>query len=208
MDTSFQIFDNVWSLLIFLAAAPALWVSGKMILNNAVHLDRIALLFLWFVLGGFFLIPLIDLLSYIRDLISIVVPSLGTASEISLFWGSVSWLSYSRIATVVGLMGYGLAFYYGQKLISRPGSMGLKSFNLDPWERGFVVLGVAALFNHMLKGILINFVGLRNPVSIGTSGFGSTGFLIGWLLAFMILLIAGFVMNEQLNARDNHMQRN
>ena len=58
MDTAFRILDFVASILIFLAFIPALWISGRIILRNSMSEDHSTRLFLWLVLGGYFLLHL------------------------------------------------------------------------------------------------------------------------------------------------------
>jgi hypothetical protein len=65
MNAAVEILNFTASLLVFLAPIPALWISGRIILRNPIAADRSTRLFVWLVLGGFFLILLADLISYL-----------------------------------------------------------------------------------------------------------------------------------------------
>src|SRR5688500_172101 len=85
MNTNLEIFYNVAiSFLFLLTALVALWVSGRIIRRNLVGVDRSTQLFLWLVLGGFFRIPLVDLLSALGTLIAQTIPFTSGLSEVSV----------------------------------------------------------------------------------------------------------------------------
>src|SRR5688572_26284981 len=85
VSTFLEIFYNVAvSILFLLTALVALWVSGRIIRRNLVGVNRSTRLFLWLVLGGFFRIPLIDLLSALGTLIAQTIPFTSDLSELSI----------------------------------------------------------------------------------------------------------------------------
>ena len=200
MDTGSQILDSVVSIVIFLATIPALWISGRIILRNPISEDRSTRLFLWLVLGGFFLIPLVDLISYFRDLISLAIPSDQNVTEFPLFLGTTSWQLYSAIVIAMGIIIYSFAIYYGQKLIAKHGLPVMKELTLSSLEQGFIVLGLAGLFNHMIRGIVINFIWMRFPVSTSVSSQSFISSFVGWIIAFLVLAIVIIFMNGQFKS--------
>jgi hypothetical protein len=199
MDANFQILDSVGGILIFLAAVPALWISGRIILKNPPGAHRMQL-FLWLVLGGFFLIPLVDLISYLRDLILLAIPSDQNATNIPLFLGTSSWLIYSVVAITMGVIVYSFAIYYGGRIIEKRQLPILKELTLNSLEKGFIILGMAGLFHQMIRGIVINFIWMRLPLSLGISSQGMIGSLVGWIIAFLLLAIAVIFMNGKLQS--------
>lgn len=198
MDAGFQILDSIVSIIIFLATIPALWVSGRIILRNPISGDHPLRLFLWLALGGFFLIPLVDLISYLRDLISLAFLSDQNLTEIPLFLGTTSWLQYSAIVIATGIIIYSFAIYYGRKLIAEHGFPVMKELALGSLEQGFIVLGLAGLFNHMIRGVVINFIWMRTPVPTGAPSQGVIGSFVGWIIAFLVLALVLIFMNGKL----------
>jgi len=202
MDANFQILDSVGGILIFLAAVPALWIAGRIILKNPLG-DHRTQLFLWLVLGGFFLIPLVDLISYLRDLILLAIPSDQNATNIPLFLGTSSWLIYSVVAITMGVIVYSFAIYYGGRIIEKRQLPILKDLTLNSLEKGFIVLGIAGLFHQMIRGIVINFIWMRLPLSPGVTSQGLIGSLVGWIIAFLLLAIAVISMNRKLQSEQD-----
>jgi hypothetical protein len=202
MDTSLQILDSVAGILIFLAIVPALWIAGRIVLKNRLG-DHRTQLFLWLVLGGFFLIPLVDLISYLRDLISLAIPSDQNVTNFPLFLGTSSWLIYSVIAITMGVIVYSFAIYYGGRIIENRRFPILKELTLNSLEKGFILLGVAGLFHQMIRGIVINFIWMRLPVSQYVSSQGLIGSLVGWIIAFLLLAIAIISMSGKLQGEQD-----
>lgn len=111
MDAGGQTLATTTSIAIFLAGIPGLWIAGRVVLRASSEETSVRL-FLWFVLGGLFLIPLLDLIRYLSDVISLAMPSLQNVGEFTLFLGTTSWTLYSAIATGLALLAYAAAFLY------------------------------------------------------------------------------------------------
>jgi hypothetical protein len=199
MDANFQPLDTIVSIAIFFAAIPALWVSGRLILRSRISGSHLSRLFLWLILGGFFLIPLVDLISYFRDIFQLLIPSNQNVTEFPLFLGKTSWLLYSTIAIAMGIVVYSFAIYFGKRIITQHKLPVVEELHFSSLEQVFIVLGFAGLFNYMIKGIVVNFLWMRIPVSASVSFQGFIGSFIGWIIAFLVLAIAIFVMNGQLD---------
>jgi hypothetical protein len=202
MDAGFETLYSVGSILIFLATIPALWISGRIILRNPISQDRSTRLFLWLALGGFFLIALVDLISLLRDVISLAIPSDQNATVFPLFLGTTSWQVYVAIVIAMGIIIYSFAVYYGQQLILKQGLPVIKELTLSSLEQGFIVLGLAGLFNHMIRGIVLNFIWLRIPMSTSISSEGYIGSFVGWIIALLVLAIVIIFMNGQLKSEN------
>lgn len=198
MDANFQLVYSISNIIMFLAVIPALWVSGRIILRNPVLEERSISLFLWLVLGGFFLIPMIDVLAELRSLISFIVSPEENMGAIPIFLGTTSWLLYSIISLALTIFVYAVAIYYGRLLLAKHGLPVIEQLSLNNMEQGFVVLGFAGLFNAMIHGIVMNFLWIGNTGATRTVTLGSWGAMLGWILAFLILALAIIYMNGKL----------
>jgi hypothetical protein len=198
VDANFQLVYSISNIIMFLAVIPALWVSGRIILRNPVLEERSISLFLWLVLGGFFLIPMIDVLAELRSLISFIVSPEENMGAIPIFLGTTSWLLYSIISLALTIFVYAVAIYYGRLLLAKHGLPVIEQLSLNNMEQGFVVLGFAGLFNAMIHGIVMNFLWIGNTGATRTVTLGSWGAMLGWILAFLILALAIIYMNGKL----------
>lgn len=207
MNDSMQLISGVESAVLFLATFPALWISGRIILRNYTGEYRALQIFLWLALGGLILTPLMDFLRYLGSVLNFFIPSSDKLGIISVFLGMAPFLYYSTITLILGIAVYGLALYHARKQVVQsklPFIQGLKICN---WEFGFVLLGIAGLVNHMVGGIVVNFVSIYFPGL--TTQLDLTqlfkGFWISWLIAFIILIVTLFCMNELLYRRENKL---
>ena len=199
MDANFQLVYSISNIIMFLAVIPALWVSGRIILRNPILEERSISLFLWLVLGGFFLIPMIDVLAELRSLISFIVsPPEENMTTMPLFLGTTSWLLYSIISLALTIFVYAVAIYYGRLLLAKHGLPVIEQLSLNDMEQGFVVLGFAGLFNAMIHGIVMNFLWIGNTGATRTVTLGTWGAMLGWILAFLLLALAIIYMNGKL----------
>lgn len=203
VDAKFQIVNSISNFILFLAVIPALWLSGRIILRNPIHSDRAIQVFLWLVLGGFFLIPLIDLLVYLRSLISLLVSPEENMMKVQLFLGTTSWFLYSAISLVVAAAIYAVAIIYGRRFLIEHGQPVIEQLSLNDMEQAFTVLGLAGLLSSMIHGIVGNFLGILDTGSARTVTLGHWGVILGWVLGFLILIVAILFMNQKLeNAED------
>jgi len=205
MDVALQLMNSVSGIGIFLAAFPALWISGRIILRNYASDDRTTQIFLWLILGGLILTPLNDFLRYLGSVLSLIIPSLWNSGTISVFLGVGPFLLYSTITLILGVIIYALAVYYTRKMVAQGKIPILQELQLDNWELGFVLLGIAGLINHMVSGLVVTFVNINVPIMTARQDLAqlSKGFWISWLIAFLILLVLLFIMNDQVYRRKN-----
>jgi hypothetical protein len=151
MNTNLEIFYNIAvSILFLLTVLVALWVSGRIIRRNLVGADRSTQLFLWLVLGGFFRIPLVDLLSALGTLIAQTIPVDPSLSELSV--------RPDITVTIVKLLIYAFGIYFAQRVIAKHNIPFLRKLTLSSLERVFIVLGMAGLFNRLLGDLVGNFI--------------------------------------------------
>jgi len=173
-----------------------------MILKNATQYDRAIQLFLWLVLGGFFLIPLIDLLSSLRSLVSLIVSPEENMLEMQLFLGRTSWFLYSAINLVVAVAIYAVAIVYGRRFLTEYGRPVIERLSLNDTEQVFIILGLAGLLSSMIHGIIANFLWILNTEANRTVTLGDWGAILGWVLGFLMLLLAVLLMNQRLDKEE------
>ena len=207
MNDIIQLVDGVVSVALFLTALPALWISGRIVLRNYTGEYRALQIVLWLTLGGLILIPFMDFLRYLSFVLDLIIPSSGKFNSISVFLGMAPFLFYSTITLVLGIVVYGLTLYYARKLLAQGKLPFVRGLVLGNWEFGFVLLGIAGLVNRMVNGIVANFVNIRIPGLTDQLDLAqlSKGFWISWLIAFIILTVTLFCMNELLFRRENKL---
>jgi hypothetical protein len=186
------------SIFIFLSAFPALWISGRVILRNFLGESRFVQLFLWFVLAGVVLIPLTDFVKYLLTIAEVILPSFQFLGQITNFEDS-NLYSPASITLVIGVILYGIAIFYGRKIILSGKIPVINSFQLSSFEMGVILLGIAGIINYQVNRIVVNFAYLNVLISAG----GNLGFLLNLLAGILILLVAFLIMNELLNRREN-----
>lgn len=197
MDSTYQLINTVSTIFIFLAAVPALWVSGRIILRAPIHKDRFTRLFLWLVLGGFFLSPLVDLFYFLRSLVSLVLLPDENRMTVVLFLGTTTWFLYSLFSLILTLIMYGIGIYLGRSLIFKDGLPMVEQLSLTDLEKTFLVLGLAGLLNAMVHSIILNFLWIGSTGASNAAEPGS-GAIFGWILAVLILVAALLFMNGKL----------
>lgn len=202
MDDRFLIVETISNVIMFLAVIPALWLSGRIILRTSIRSDRAIQLFLWLVLGGFFLIPLIDLLANLRSLVSLIVSPEENVVQVQLFLGTTSWFLYSALSLVVAVAIYAIAIIYGSRFLTEHGQPVIKQLSLNSIEQAFIVLGLAGLMNSMIRGIVTNFLWILNTESVRTVSTGHWGAIMVWVLGFLILILAILLMNKRLDKEE------
>jgi len=207
MNDSMRLINGVESAILFLATFPALWISGRIILRNYTGEYRALQIILWLTLGGLILTPLTDLLRYLGSVLNLFIPSSDKLGIISVFLGMAPFLFYSTISLIQGIAVYGLTLYYARKLVVQGKLPFIRGLKLSNWEFGFVLLGLAGLVNRMVNGIVVNFVSIYFPSLTNQLNLNQLfiGFWISWLIAYIILIIILFWMNELLYRRENEL---
>ncbi len=194
MEIGFPFLDALFNILIVLAVIPALWVAGRIVLRNSI-IDQMAVrLFVWLVLGGFFLIPLVGLVSVLRNLLSVILSGQTASPLDQKFLGLTIPALYAAMDAIIWLIGYGIALFYGPRLMRQYGARVSDALRLTPLEQAFAVLGLAGLFITMLKG----FTSYPLPIFAGLmSGDPLSGLLVG-AGGLFLLIVAALVMSARL----------
>jgi hypothetical protein len=150
MSTNLEIFYNVAGIILWLTAFPALWVSGRIIRRNSITGDRSTHMFLWLVLGGFFRIPLVELLSILTNLIAQAIPPDLSVGDPSFRIGITGG--------IVKLSIYALGIYFAQRSIANQNVPFLNKLSLSAWEQRWMVLGMAGLLYQLVGDLVGNFI--------------------------------------------------
>lgn len=207
MDSNAEWLSTVGSIGYFLAALPALWISGRIILRNYSGDNRTAQIFLWLALGGLILAPMTDFIRYISSILSLIVPFFRISADVTVFLGMGSFMVYSGITSVLGIIVYCLALYYLRKMIVEGMIPIVQELQIVKWELGFVLLGIAGLINHMVSSLVISFVTIYLPNLTDDKDIAQllSGFWISWLLAFLVLFVTLWIMNNRLSKREDDL---
>lgn len=197
MEIGFPFLDALFNILIVLAVIPALWVAGRIVLRNSI-IDQMAVrLFVWLVLGGFFLIPLVGLVSVLRNLLSVVLSGQTASPLDERFLGLTIPALYAAMDAIIWMIGYGIALFYGPRLMRQYGARVSEALGLTPLEQAFAVLGLAGLFITLLKG----FTSYPLPIFAGLMSSNPLSGLFVEAGGFLLLLIIALAMRARL-ARD------
>lgn len=207
MDSNVEWLSTVGSIGYFLAVFPALWISGRIILRNYSGDNRTAQIFLWLALGGLILAPLTDSLRYLSSILSLIVPFFRISADVTVFLGMGSFMVYSGITLVLGIVVYSLALYYLRMIVVRGKIPIVQELQIVKWELGFVLLGIAGLINHMVSSLVISFVSISLPSLTDDKDIAQllSGFWISWLLAFLVLFVTLWIMNDRLSKREDDL---
>lgn len=207
MDSNVEWLSTVGSIGYFLAVFPALWISGRIILRNYSGDNRTAQIFLWLALGGLILAPLTDFLRYLSSILSLIVPFFRISADVTVFLGMGSFMVYSGITLVLGIVVYSLALYYLRMIVVRGKIPIVQELQIVKWELGFVLLGIAGLINHMVSSLVISFVSISLPSLTDDKDIAQllSGFWISWLLAFLVLFVTLWIMNDRLSKREDDL---
>ena len=203
MDASSDFLSSVGSIGYFLAAFPALWIAGRIILRNYSGGHRAAQFILWLALGGLFFTPITDALRYLSSVVELIIPWFWNSFTINVFLGMGPFMAYSAIQLALGITVYGFALYYLRTMILQVKITIPQTIKIENRELGFILLGIAGLANHMVSGLVIGVVSIYLPSLVeGVEMLHlSKGFWISWLLGLLVLLVTLWIMNERLARR-------
>ncbi len=199
--------NTAFSLLTLGAVGVAIWLARRVMVVAAAHdlpgfpypLPRrgSAALLLWMILSALMFVPLNDALRVLQSLPSIFVPGEWSAeSPTATAWGTAPWPLYLVLLDVVLLVAYAVAFFY----LRSPTPVHGQSGGMDPQARTaafLLTLGGGGLLARFLQSIFISVVWLPIAPRIGILGQGIAGFLVGWVLALMLLVAVLVVMNSR-----------
>ncbi len=197
MEIGFPFLDSLFNILVVLAVIPALWVAGRIVVRDSAINQISVRLFVWLVLGGFFLRPLVGLVSLVRNILSVALSEHMASSMPAVefaFLGLTPQALYAAMDAVVWLVGYGIALVYGPRLMQQYGRRIVQVLGLTPLEQAFAVLGLAGLLITMLNG----FTSYAWPVFGGQMEGNSLSGLFIWAVGFLLLITIAIAMRARL----------
>ncbi len=200
MEVGFPVLDTLFNILVVLAVIPALWVAGRIVLRNSA-INQISIrLFAWLVLGGFFLRPLVGLVSLLRNIMSVALSERMASNMPAIelvFLGLTPAALYAALDAVIWLVGYGITLVYGPRLMRQYAARTVQALGLTPLEQSFAVLGLAGLLITMLDG----FTTYLQPVFAGPMSAEPLVGLSIEAVGLLLLIVVAVAMRARL-ARD------
>jgi hypothetical protein len=183
----------------------AFWVAGRIISRNLFAIPipaasrRPLQWMVLFAIAGFLTLPLIDLLRFLRSLLTILTPAIATTTgEVATLWGNVPWLVYDALMELTALFVYTFTLVTGRKWISEQAKVS-KALRLSSFERGLILFAIAGLINFVVRNVLLSVTLSQGPQVSGQLGVGVAGFLAGWLLGILLLLGAAFLFSRKIS---------
>jgi hypothetical protein len=198
METTFL--NPILSILALLCAIVGLWIAGRLLPSVIVWLKsrypdsllsgRFSRIALWIALGAIFTFPLLDFISWIRNLVSVILIPQSEATFSTMF-GTVSPQIYLLFPLLLMTAIYGIIFYYGNDYIS-------KSKQFHPIDRIFIVLTIASLVYQGIYTIFAQVVAFQLPLFNVQQNYGAIGYLVQLLVGGVVFLIILFGLNRFL----------
>lgn len=198
MDTISWI-NPVLNILVILGAIVGLWMAGILLptVITGIHSESLreiishpfAKIILWAALGALFALPLIDIVSWLGNLVNIVLESQG-GSNVSTVLGMISPQVYSSFFLFLMLAVYGLTLWLAKDYLPAHGQF-------NQVERYFIILSIASLIYREIQiGFTqIFFFQLPNQ---NVQNYGITGFMLEILIGFAILAVILVGLNRFL----------
>jgi hypothetical protein len=119
MNDNTQLINSIGNIAIFLAAFPALWISGRIVLRNLPPDSRTTQFFLWLALGGLILTPLTDFLRYLSSIINFLLPQTGPAPNMNVVLGMGPYPIYAGLTLILGVAVYALALATARPIVAQ-----------------------------------------------------------------------------------------
>lgn len=199
METTFL--SPMLSILALLSVIVGLWVAGRLLPTVMVWLkskypnrllsSQFSRITLWIALGALFTLPLLDLISWLRNLISVLlIPQSGGA--FSTMFGTVSPQIYLLFPLLLMTAIYIIILYYGNDFLS-------KSRQFHQIERFFIVLTIASLVYRGINTIFAQVLSFQLPLINIQQNYGAIGYLLEVLVGGVIFIIILFGLNQFLS---------
>jgi hypothetical protein len=202
-----DIFQSVYSLLLILTLLSGLWLAWRLLRHLSSILPWLTpdleseshwpFLVVWLILGGLFAAPFTDLVLIIQKTFTFVMPTFSGTSlgDIVSFWGSVPVQLDSILTISLMVVLYFLACRLGIA-VYRSGKLAfLDSLGLERLDQSMILLAFASLFTHVVHDFVYRLVWFQFP---GNPYRGVLGYLIGWIIAVILIAMILVFMDRQL----------
>lgn len=214
MNTAREIFQSIYAIAMLLSFLPALWIAGRIILpkiseggpfgaesperNHRTHLIY------WIALGGFFTLPIIDLLRLSYFLLQIAFPGLvDSAVPVGTIWGRAPWNVFNLLQFVAILVIYAFALSYVHLLGEQISLPGLGVIHLTGFQRICLMLGIGGLVNQLAEGVVAHIVWLNIPLIHQQISAGLVGILGSWVVGILLLILIYLTLSSRLYSSED-----
>lgn len=154
---------------------------------------------LWLVLGGFFYLPLTDLITGLRTAVFLGIGwnEMGLSPAFNSF-GSLPQNYYFLFTLILLIVVYGFVLILGRRAFAdRPGSL-FFDLQLSSIERAFMLLGAAGLVHFLINNLLITLIWVDLPNQTAQPTGGALPFLAPAIVGLLLVLLLVFWMNSAL----------
>jgi hypothetical protein len=203
-----DIYQNIYTFSVVLTPIPGFWLAWRLLRRISWIFPRLApdfegeshwlILVAWLVLGSLFTAPFVDLVQVAQEMTSFIISSYmgGSAGQtIFSFWGSaplqLDYIFSISLTLIVYILGYrlGVGLYRSGKLAF------LEPFQLQRMDWILLLLAFTSLVNGVTNRFVGNLVWLQLP---GNPFRGALGFVIGWIIAVILIGMILVFMDRQL----------
>jgi hypothetical protein len=190
--------NAIFAISNYLAVIPGLWLARKLLpgILNAFTIDESCNLTekkpvwfsLWLASGWILTMALNDLLSWVQNWIMIFTQPRGLFTT---YWGNVSLSFFSGFNIVLLTIIYATFIILSKKYWIHAD----KSICTDHL---FLVMGVASLVWHLVRGTTLQFLTIQFPVPSLQGNLDAPGFILGWIVSLLILAVVMYVLNTRM----------
>jgi hypothetical protein len=184
------------------AALTAKGFSVSQIQGDLLSLSRGLTLVVWFLLSGFFFLPIADILTWIRTAIFLGAGwEQMVASPAGNAWGILNQGVYFLLTILLMAVIYIAVIWIGRKYLA--GKVGASLFNypLSKIERLFVLLGAAAIVHYIIRNLLLTLIWIDYPTPPVQEPGGAFFFLAPALVGILVLGLVALWMNSAIIRR-------
>jgi len=188
---AFSWISSILNILTILSLVVGLWVAGKVIPTfmtrvSSENQDKIfdqplAKTLLWIGVGSLYSLPLIDLISWVGNLVSVaLVPQNG--GGVSTFLGIISSRIYALFPLLLMLAIYGATGWAGIGFLST-------SEQFNSTGRIFITLSIASLVYRGIHTLFSQVFSFQIPILNVQQDYGVTGFLFELVIGLVLLTL-------------------
>lgn len=180
--------NPLFSILAILATIAGLAIAG-LLLPKVISWIRndhfrtllsrpFARLVLWISLGALFSFPLIDFITWLRNLVQIVALS---SAPFTTSFGPVSLPAFSAFPLVLVILVYGSIYWLTRNYLRTDAQV-------SPVERFFIISSIASLVYRGINNVFSYIFSMNLPLSAQPND-GFAGLALQWLIGLLLLIV-------------------
>lgn len=201
---------SIFGVLGLLTVIPALWVAKRWLAQLLLWLNRRSSgdlagnqtirLILWLALGGLFAKPLLEILGWLRSLITLL--AFTEQGIVGYGMGTVPPSTFSLLSLLLMLAVYGFVIWSGKGLLSKsaPLSSNEQPSRVDMW---FALLATASMVFTVIRLIVMQVVLFEFPNQLQPDDYGALGFLVAWVAGIILTAFLLVILDSQLSKAEN-----